>query len=247
MQPASTDPLPPAARARSLAAAISAMFVVNLVFFLSPPLMAVVLARHGADPAAIGINAAAMAAGTFLVAPFAPAWMGRLGPARVMRWSLLVSVAMLLVMPAWVDPWVWLVPRTILGAAGSLCWIASEAWINALAEETRRGRVMSFYAMAGYSGQALGPLTLLLAGSQGWLPFLVAAGLTLLGAGLVSLGGELRPDLGGSAARRSCARSCARRCRCSRCWSRPRPSRPISASFRPLGRASTCRLRPPSC
>ncbi len=198
MNATGADFLLPAQRRRSLAAAISAMFVVNLVFFLSPPLMAVVLARHGADPAAIGINAAAMAAGTFLIAPFAPAWMARLGPARVMRWSLLVSVAMLLLMPAWVDPWVWLVPRTILGAAGSLCWIASEAWINALAEECRRGRVMSFYAMAGYSGQALGPLTLLLAGSEGWLPFLVAAGLTLLGAGLVSLGGELRPDLGGS-------------------------------------------------
>jgi len=188
--------LDPSARRRSLAAAISAMFVVNLVFFLSPPLMAVVLARHGADAAAIGINAAAMAAGTFVVAPFAPALMARLGPARVMRWSLLVAVAMLLAMPAWVDPWLWLVPRILLGAAGSLCWIASEAWINALAEESRRGRVMSFYAMAGYSGQALGPLTLLLAGTEGWLPFLVAAALTGVGVALVSLGGELRPDLG---------------------------------------------------
>lgn len=185
-----------AERRRSLAAAISAMFIVNLVFFLSPPLMAVVLQRHGADPAAIGLNAAAMAAGIFVIGPLAPRWLARFGPARLMRWSLAVSVVIFLLMPIKPDALVWLPLRTVLGAAASICWIASEAWINALAVESRRGRLMSIYTMAGFCGQALGPATLVVVGSEGFLPFGVAALLTAVGCILVSAGGNVRPDLG---------------------------------------------------
>lgn len=185
-----------AERRRSLAAAISAMFIVNLVFFLSPPLMAVVLERHGADPATIGINAAAMACGIFAIGPLAPRWLARFGPARLMRWSLAVSVVIFLLMPLEPDALVWLPLRTILGAAASICWIASEAWINALAVESRRGRLMSIYSMAGYCGQALGPATLVVVGSEGFAPFGVAALLTAIGCFLVSAGGNVRPDLG---------------------------------------------------
>jgi len=174
------------------------MFIVNLVFFLSPPLMAVVLARHGADATTIGINAAAMSLGIFAIGPLAPRWIGRFGPARLMAWSLSVSVAIFLIMPLAPDAWIWLPLRVVLGAAGSMCWIASEAWINALAEESRRGRLMSLYSMAGYCGQALGPAILVLVGTEGFTPFAVAALLTGIGVLLVSMGGNLRPELGGA-------------------------------------------------
>jgi len=174
------------------------MFIVNLVFFLSPPLMAVVLARHGADATTIGINAAAMSLGIFAIGPLAPRWIGRFGPARLMAWSLSVSVAIFLIMPLAPDAWIWLPLRVVLGAAGSMCWIASEAWINALAQESRRGRLMSLYSMAGYCGQALGPAILVLVGTEGFTPFAVAALLTGIGVLLVSMGGNLRPELGGT-------------------------------------------------
>ena len=59
-------------------------------------------------------------------------------------------------------------------------WIAGEAWLNHVAEDERRGRTVALYGMAAGGGFALGPLLLAAVGSEGWLPFVLCAGITLL-------------------------------------------------------------------
>jgi MFS family permease len=62
----------------------------------------------------------------------------------------------------------------------ALLWISSEALINELAEERWRGRIIGLYSSVGAAGFAMGPLLLILTGSDGMLPFYATSSLVLL-------------------------------------------------------------------
>ncbi len=70
--------------------------------------------------------------------------------------------------------------RFLLGLVGSNLFTASEAWINRLAGEADRGRVLGLYAATLSAGLGIGPLLLVATGVHGWTPFLVNAGITAL-------------------------------------------------------------------
>ena len=164
-------------RRRSLAAIISSMAVTSLIYGFSYPLLALVLERQGVDETLIGLNTATQGLAIFAVAPFASAAIRRLGPARLMLASVGLSLVLFLLLPVFPGVYPWFVIRFLLGAANAFLWIAGEAWINAMAEERTRGRVVGLYATALSAGFTLGPLILAQTGSEGWLPFLVSAAL----------------------------------------------------------------------
>jgi MFS family permease len=96
----------------------------------------------------------------------------------------------MLVFPLQVDPTFWLLIRLVFGSAAALMFVLSEAAVNALAPEHLRGRVLGLYATLFSLGFAGGPLVLVLAGSEGLAPFLLASALFALGLIPASL---LRP------------------------------------------------------
>ena len=55
-----------------------------------------------------------------------------------------------------------------------------QTWINAIATNRNRGRVVGIYATIFAGGFAVGPILVALLGIEGWLPFLAAAGMTAL-------------------------------------------------------------------
>ena len=63
---------------------------------------------------------------------------------------------------------------------GSSIFTAGEAWINQLAGDVGRGRIIGIYAAALSAGFGIGPLILSLTGIEGWAPFLVNAAITAL-------------------------------------------------------------------
>lgn len=170
------------ARARSLAGIISAMGVVTLVYAITFPLFALVLDQQGVSHTLIGLSTMTQAGAVLFVAPLAPRLMQRFAPARLMQGVTLSSAALLVVAGLFQDVWLWFPLRFVLGALNSMLWIASEALINELAEERSRGRVVGVYAAVGSAGLALGPLTLVVTGSEGLLPFGAAAALILVAA-----------------------------------------------------------------
>jgi MFS family permease len=74
----------------------------------------------------------------------------------------------------------WFVLRLALGIVGSSIFTATEAWINMLADDASRGRVIGWYAAALNGGFALGPALLTVTGIEGWQPFLAATLVTLV-------------------------------------------------------------------
>ncbi|PKQ09912.1 MAG: hypothetical protein CVT73_00250 [Alphaproteobacteria bacterium HGW-Alphaproteobacteria-12] len=172
-------------RKRSLWAAIISMGMVNLSMGIAFPLTALILARQGVEPGMIGLSTAAQAAPVFLVSPFAPRIMRHFGPANVMIAGLLISGAAFVLMALYPGLLPWFPLRFLLGAAATLLWATSEAWINALAGDERRGRVIGIYSAAAACGFALGPTTLVVIGTD-VTPFYAGAGLMVIAAGIVA-------------------------------------------------------------
>ena len=163
-----------------MVAVITCMTVTALIFGLSWPLFALRLEEMGASESAIGWNAAAQAIAILAVAPMMPWLLARFSAAWVMIVSILASIVALLLCPLLPDEDVWFVLRLFIGAFGHIMWIAGETWINQIAEEKSRGRTMALYGMALGLGSAIGPTVLTIVGIEGWTPFLLAAGLTLV-------------------------------------------------------------------
>lgn len=170
-------------RLRSLVGVIAAMAVVDLVYGITFPLLALVLDSQGVSKSMIGLSTIVQAAAILMIAPFAPGLMTRFAPSRLMQ-AMTVALALLIIIAGlFPNVWFWFPLRLAIGAATALLWIASETMINELAVERWRGRIIGIYTSVGAAGFALGPLVLIITGSEGMKPFVTTSVITLL-AGL---------------------------------------------------------------
>lgn len=164
-------------RKRGLAAVIVSMVVVNLVYGLTLPLLSLVLDSHGVSKTVIGLSIVAQASAGVLLVPMMPRLILRAGAARVMRQATLLAAVTLIALGVFQDVYAWFALRFLLGAAAAVLWSASEAVINQLADDDWRGRIIGIYGSAGAAGFAVGPMVLVITGSEGLLPFVVTAGI----------------------------------------------------------------------
>ena len=169
-------------RLRSLAGVIAAMAVVNLVYGITFPLLALVLDGQGTSKTLIGISTVTQAAAILAIAPLAPRWLARHDPARIMQWAGVSLAGLFILAGLWQNVWFWFPLRFVIGALTALLWIASEALINTYSEDAWRGRVTGIYSSVGAAGFAIGPLLLIATGSEGFTPFLATAILVAVSA-----------------------------------------------------------------
>jgi len=197
---AEAEPGPALKRQRNLelAALMTTAAIVGATLALTFPLLSLVLAANGAKVATIGLNAAAHGLGVIIAAPFFGQVLLRLGAARAMRTGLAVAALLLFAMPWHVDPTLWFVVRLAFGAASTIVFVVSEAAINALVEDHRRGRVLGLYGTMFAVGYALGPLIIAGLGSDGLTPFLAGVGILLLGIAPTFAMPSIDRALGGS-------------------------------------------------
>jgi MFS family permease len=189
--------LSPGARRRNLVAIVATMTVASLTYGMGFPLLSLVLANQGTSSELIGLNAAVPSVAVLLVAPFASRLMRAHGPALPVLVALPAMAVIYLLLPTFPNVYAWFPLRFLMGVAGSIMWITGEAWINQVAGDHQRGRVVALYSMAVAAGYALGPLVLTLVGSRGWTPFLIASALTALAALPSLLVLREAPKLGG--------------------------------------------------
>jgi len=174
--------LTPLQRRQNLVAVISAMAVTALLYGLSLPLLSLVMNAHGVDSVWIGVSAAVQSVGIILVAPYLPGHMSRLGPAALMLGAILVSLVAFLLLPVFTSVASWFALRFAIGVAGGVLWVCGDAWVNAVASEQTRGRVVAIYGVAVAGGFSLGPLVVTVTGTEGFTPFLASSAIVLLSA-----------------------------------------------------------------
>ena len=169
---------------RLAAAVIATVAVFSITLGLSYPLLTLILESRGISPLMIGLNAAMSPLGIILSAPIIPQLARKIGAGRlaigfgVTNAAIFLSLALIDSLPYW------FFGRLILGASANGLFVLSETWVNLLATERVRGRVMAVFATTTALGFGAGPLVLVITGSETILPFLIG-GLTMVSAVIV--------------------------------------------------------------
>ncbi|MFG0582852.1 MFS transporter [Pseudomonas sp. zjy_9] len=168
-------------------AVCSAVISIGLALGVTMPLVSLRLESWGYDSFAIGVMAATPAVGVLLGASLAGRLAARFGTTALMQACLLLgalSVALLALVQSYA---VWVALRLFIGVALTVVFILGESWINQLAVEKWRGRLVALYGTGYALSQLSGPLLLTALGTDTDSGFWAGVGL-LIGGSLILLG-----------------------------------------------------------
>ena len=182
-------------RRKSLTAVILSCFGVGIAFGLGYPLTAVVLEGRGEPSWVIGLAGAAPSLAILALLPILPLAVARIRPATAIILGCMCCAAAYGSLYFLESTWAWIALRFLMGATIALPWIVGETWVNHIADDSHRARVISFYAVSFFSGFALGPILLEHFGSDGPWAFVIGAGGALLAALPIYIARDLAPDL----------------------------------------------------
>lgn len=178
-----------------LFAVIISSFIVGVGLGGMSPLLALNLEAQRIPSLIIGLNSAMAPLGVIVGALLVPRLLNRCDPTAAMAGGMIVSALILLLFGLTTDLLLWFVLRFSFGLMVALPWVVGEAWLNAAVGDAKRGRVMSYYAIALATGFMLGPAILYLTGRQGLLPFAIFAVMILASAGPIWFARRGAPDL----------------------------------------------------
>jgi MFS family permease len=177
-----TPPVASRRRSWDLLAAIAAVTMFGLSIGQAVPLLSLLLESRGTDAMLNGLNAASAFLGVLVGPLLAPLGVRRVGLRRFLLACFALDIVTFLLLHVFDNIAAWFVLRGVLGLIGSSVFTASEAWINLLAGDAGRGRIVGLYAAALSAGFGIGPLLLAVTGTQGWPPFIANAIITAVAA-----------------------------------------------------------------
>lgn len=154
-----------------LVALFTSVFSVCISFGGLTPLISLTLEARGVDGAMIGIVVATQPVGTIIAAGFVPRLLRRFGTADTILACGVVSVLMAALLPVLTSVPAWLLLRLVAGLAAAGPWIVTETWINVIATEGGRGRIVGLYGSVMAAGFVVGPVLLTVVGIEGTTPF----------------------------------------------------------------------------
>lgn len=163
-----------------LASAIATIVTFDVSMGLTYPLLSFLLKEQNYGEAVIGLNAAMTPIGLILVSYFIPSLVSLMGSKNLVRIAAVLMCVTLLGFKAFPSIEAWFALRFLLGIAGGILFGLSETWVVQAAEGPARARIMAFYAAVLSAGFAIGPFMLPFTGYDGWMPFLIASGLSIL-------------------------------------------------------------------
>lgn len=167
-------------RDASFAAILATCAAAGVGMGLTLPLLALILERRGYPGLVNGLNLATAGLAAVLVTPQVPHWIRRFGASHFLAAALVVVAAALLAIYAAPNLALFFCVRFVLSAALNGLFVVSEFWINQLADERNRGRMVALYAICLSGGFGAGPTILAAFGTRGIAPFLAGAGMMLL-------------------------------------------------------------------
>lgn len=168
-------------------AVCAAVISIGLALGLTMPLVSLRLESWGYGSFAIGVMASTPAVGVLLGAMISGRLAARVGTPRLMRLCLITgafSVGLLALLQSYP---IWLFLRLLIGVQLTVVFILGESWINQLAIEKWRGRLVALYGTGYALSQLSGPVLLTFIGTADNRGFWFSVGL-LVGGSLLLLG-----------------------------------------------------------
>ena len=188
-----------AERRRSITVVIITVMIVAVTLGLTWPLLSLILEARGVSPSMIGLSSASQTLAVLFIMPLAPWLLARFGTVRLIRVAIATIVVSLMLLPAIPNVYAWFPIRFLLGMAIEVMLIACDVWVNQVAEEKTRGRIIGIYGFVLAGGFAVGPLIINVTGIEGWAPFITGAVIVALGAIPLAWARGLTPPIEGHA------------------------------------------------
>lgn len=163
------------AQKQGIVSAISCTALIALAWGLSSPLISQHLERMTSSGITLGWLISLAAVATVLATPFVPKLMSWFAPRSVIFACLLIGTATIPALKIFMNPAAWFVIKFIGSCAFTVVFVIAEIWINQLAPEHLRGRIMGMYGAALAGGMGIGSGLAVLTGIDGWWPFVVCA------------------------------------------------------------------------
>ncbi len=107
----------------------------------------------------------------------APIIIRRGGHIRAFAAFVALAIVSVILMPVIVAPAAWLLFRALIGFVFAGLYAVIEAWINAKATNSNRGKLYALYQIANFAASASGQMAMQPLGPAGFAPFAVAAAL----------------------------------------------------------------------
>ncbi len=164
---------------QGIISAIVCTGLIAIAWGLAAPLIAQNLERMTGSGQLLGILIALAAVATILFPPTVPKLLQFYSPKTVMVTAISISALTLPLLKIFMFPNAWLLIKFISSAAFTIVFVLAETWINQLAPERLRGRIMGVYGAALAGGMGLGSGLAVITGIDGWSPFLVCGAINL--------------------------------------------------------------------
>lgn len=171
---------PRESRLRELTLAMSTALCYGIALGLFPALLSLNLESNGFEPSWNGLLGAMPAIAGIAIVPFSPRIVARIGARPAYLAGAAVSITTAALFPVLTSLPAWFVLRFLMGAGLAVQFVVGESWVNNLADDRTRGRIIGIYVIVLSAGLFVGPSIMSFAGTKGHSPFLVAAGLLLL-------------------------------------------------------------------
>lgn len=149
-------PLSPRERRLGFTAAYACVFGTTVGLGLTLPLLPLAIEREGYSAFFNGLNGTIGGLALLLTAPLVPAVAARIGPINLLLGSFALAAISLALIPL-TPVWAWFPLRFALNTALQSLFVVSEVWINTLATERSRGRLIGLYGAITTGGFAAGP------------------------------------------------------------------------------------------
>lgn len=147
--------------------------LIAIAWGLSAPLIAQHLERMTGSGQLLGTLIALAAFATMILPPIVPKLMHYFAPKKVLLACLLLGAMTIPLLKVFMFPSAWMIIKFISSALFTIVFVIAEIWINQLAPEHLRGRIMGVYGASLAGGMGLGSGFAVLTGIDGWLPFII--------------------------------------------------------------------------
>lgn len=173
-----------------LSIVIMAAFCAATTFWMFLPLLSVSLRHEGVDDFWVGIISSLPWVGVLAMSGFIPAITRRFGLKRTIIIGIGFSILAFLGFAAFRVIWVWALLSLLMGTALAMRWAALDSWMNGSFPARLRGRLTGLYELVMSGSIAVGPAILALSGNTSYVPFLLAALVLMLSAGVIEFVGQ---------------------------------------------------------
>ena len=194
MAEAMAIPIPDAVRRRNLFAACAAVIVFGFALGLTYPLLSLLMESRGVSESVIGLNSAMAPIGIVSFSVFIPVLARRWGTRNVAMTAAVLTAAVLLSYKVFPSLEAWFALRLIQGMVVSTLFVLSESWVVKFADPANRGKVVAVYGAALSASFGAGPAMISVIGIEGWLPFVLGAGVLIAALLPMSMVREDRPE-----------------------------------------------------